>query len=200
MPVNRQAAMRAVADLLEALGYDPARDDELKQTPARVTDALTGELLSGRNVDLRALIERDAAHCLGEQTTPSVVVRDIDVATMCPHHLLPAYGSATVAYHPGQRMLGLGTLAKIVDACSRQLVLQERIGERVVEVLMTHGQAQGAYCSLSLWHSCLGIRGARQPRATVHTRALAGTLARPERLMELELGRGSAGDPNRCLG
>ena len=155
------------------------------------------ERLSGRDIDLGTLIERDAAPYAGDETAPTVVVRGIDVATLCPHHLLVAYGSATVAYHPGRRMLGLGTLARIADASARQLVLQEQIGERVVSVLMAQGQAQGAYCSLSLWHSCLGIRGARQPRATVHTRAVAGTLARPGGLAGIELGRGLAEGPNR---
>lgn len=185
MAIDREAAMRAVADLLRALDYDP-EDEGLLQTPAHVTTALADELLSGRGVDVRDVLERNAARCEPGHATGPVVVRDIDVATVCPHHLLPAFGSATVAYQPGRLLLGLGTLARVVDGCARQLVLQEQIGERVVESLMTFGGAQGAYCRLSLWHSCLGIRGARQPRATVETRAARGTLGSPESILEIE--------------
>ena len=185
MGVDRDATARAVRDLLRALGYDPDRDAQLRETPASVAEAFARDLLCGREVDLDALVEQGAmARAEGEPSNP-IVMRDIDVATLCPHHLLPAHGSATVAYLPGARLLGLGTVARIVDACARQLALQEQIGQRIVEVLMQKVGAQGAYCCLSLWHSCMGIRGARQPRATVRTVATGGVLSGPEGLGQL---------------
>lgn len=191
MAMDRDAAMRAVRELLVALGYDVDADPALRDTPARVADAWSGELLSGRDVDLEALVLRSA---FPRAPIPGsvVLVRDIDVATLCPHHLLPAHGTATVAYLPGELLLGLGTLARLVNACARRLSLQERVGEMVVQALMDFAGARGAFCTLSLWHSCLALRGARQARATVRTIATGGALADPAALSSLQrlLGEG----------
>jgi GTP cyclohydrolase IA len=186
MTMDRDAAARAVRDLLRALGYDADGDPALQDTPARVVDAWTRELLSGRNVDLEALVHAGAVPGTVGAPGSVVLVRDIDVATLCPHHLLPAHGTATVAYLPGALLLGLGTIAHVVNACARQLSLQERVGERVVEALVKFAGARGAFCRLSLWHSCLALRGARQAHATVQTIATGGELASPEALASLE--------------
>jgi GTP cyclohydrolase I len=93
---------------------------------------------------------------------------------MCPHHLLPGIGAATVAYLPGDRVVGIGGLARTVDAFARRLTLQETIGEAVVRALLDHAGARGAYCRLELSHACLSARGARQPEAIVVTIARGG--------------------------
>jgi GTP cyclohydrolase I len=185
MATDRDAATRAVRDLLGALGYDVDADPALRDTPARVVDAWLSELLSGRDVDLEALLQAGAVPDTAATPGGVVLVRDIDVATLCPHHLLPAHGTATVAYLPGTLLLGLGTIAHLVNACARRLSLQERVGEMVVQALLQFAGARGAFCRLSLWHSCLALRGARQAHATVRTIATGGELTDPAALASL---------------
>jgi GTP cyclohydrolase IA len=190
LAIDRKAAERAISDFLRALGHDPARDPELAETPARATDAFAIELLGGYDIDVRALIEGGSSPLAARSESAGhgiVAIRDIAVATVCPHHLLPALGSATVAYRPGKLLLGLGVIAHVVDAYARRLTMQEAIGERVVEALLEIAGARGAYCALDLTHSCLSARGARQDTAIVRTVATGGDLAGPEAVPELSL-------------
>jgi len=191
MATDRKAAERAVADLLRALGHDPALDPELAGTPARVVEAFSRDLLAGYDVDVGKLLEDSTT--AAPEDAGIVVIRDIAVATTCPHHLMPALGSATVAYAPGSRLLGLGTIARLVDALARRLTVQEAIGSGVVSALVDQVGARGAYCELTLVHTCLGARGARQVDASVRTIARAGTLATPEAAAELALALGITG-------
>ena len=188
MAVDREGARVALGAFLRALGHDPTDQPELADTPARVTDAFADELLAGYDVDVGDLIVDGSEPILEGPDRPGlVVVRDLGVASVCPHHLTTSLGWAAVGYLPGARLLGLGTLAKLVEALSRRLTFQEAIGARVVEALMGHGQARGAFCRLAMTHGCLCARGARQPGATVHTSATAGALADPAALTELGL-------------
>jgi GTP cyclohydrolase IA len=181
--IDRRAAESAIADFLRALGHDPKGNPELEGTPVRVTEAFADELLSGYAVDLAELVRTGSA----EATSGAVVValRDIDVATVCPHHLMPGIGRAQVAYRPGARLLGLGAIARLVDACSRRLALQETIANDVATALMTHAGARGAYVELTLTHGCLSARGACQARARATTFALMGDLSQTEVLLAL---------------
>jgi GTP cyclohydrolase IA len=189
MAVDRAAAAGAIAAFLRALGHDPMRDPELEQTPERVTEAFADDLLSGYDVDVEALISAGMSDGAGAKDG-IVVVRDIAVATVCPHHLLPALGHATVAYLPGARLLGIGTIARLVDAYARRLTVQEAIGENVVNALGNLAGARGAYCDLDLVHSCLSARGARQTGARVRSVATLGRLAGPAAAAELTLALG----------
>jgi len=183
--IDRHAAEQAILAFLRALGHDPEASPELVDTPARVTEAFESDLLSGYSIDVRALLQADSEP-LPPASSPAgpVILRGATVASVCPHHLLPATGLATVAYVPGDRIVGIGTLARLVDAFARRLTLQETIGERVVSALMEHAGARGAYCRLDLKHACLAVRGSRQPAATVVTVARRGAA----------IGDGVAGD------
>jgi GTP cyclohydrolase I len=191
MPVDRTAAARAIAEFLRALGHDSSADPELAATPERVAEAYE-ELLAGYEVDIGELVRSGSAPDAERGDRGIVVVSDIALVTVCPHHLLPSTGSATVAYRPGARLLGLGTVAALVVAVSRRLALQERIGQDVVGALVTHAGARGAWCRLSLSHGCLATRGARQAHATVQTTSAAGDLAGPEGTAELGLALAAA--------
>lgn len=180
------AARHAIARFLEALGYD-LDNPELCETPARVVDAYVHELLAGERTDLRQLIDQGS---VASDSDSLVIVRDIAVAAMCPHHLLPAQGYATVAYLPGTRVLGLGTMAHLVNACSRRLALQERIGECVTQALMNFAGARGAYCSMRLEHACLRLRGARETQGVVDTVHVDGQLKEPGSALQLALALG----------
>ncbi|MGC4090681.1 MAG: GTP cyclohydrolase I [Polyangiaceae bacterium] len=182
---DQQAAAQAVAAFLRALGYD-GNEPDLQGTPERVAQAYASELLSGDYIDLGALLQQ-GSEAATDAHRGLVLVRDIDVVTVCPHHLLPAVGKATVAYHPGQRLLGLGTLARLAQACGRRLALQEAVGEQVVRALIDHAGARGAFCRLELLHTCLSARGAEQPNARLVTLARAGSLAEAQGGLELSL-------------
>src|ERR1700761_7962169 len=132
--MDREAAARAIDAFLVALGRDPRSEPELVGTGARVAAAYADELFAGDAVDVDALLAQNVFP--GDADT--VVVRDIPVATMCPHHLMPATGVATVAFAPGGRLVGVGTVARLLDAYARRLALQEQLGERTVALLDAH--------------------------------------------------------------
>jgi GTP cyclohydrolase I len=172
-PVDRQAAARAVNDFLRALGYQ--LEGDLAGTGQRVADAWADDLLEGEHTDAAAVLRMGSFEIPTEQHS-LVVVRDISVTTLCPHHLLPAQGSAIVAYLPSGRIAGFGAVAQVVDALSRRLTLQEHIGTAVVSLLVDELGARGALCRLALRHACLSVRGARKESALVQTVAVAGSL------------------------
>lgn len=165
-------ARRAVSELLRALGHDPENEPDLGQTPALVVEALERDWLCGYLVDIPNLFVDSPKN--PAQNAPVVVVSRIALGSLCPHHLLPAEGTATVAYLPGQILLGLGTIARLVDAYARRLTLQERIGQNVVAALMQYAGANGAYCRVVLRHACLRLRGPRQANAIVSSVHTAG--------------------------
>lgn len=190
-PADRDGAARAIEAFLEALGCDSSAP-ALADTPARVAAAFIDELLQGERVDVGELIRSGSEPVLGKPPG-LVLVKDIAITTVCPHHLLPAVGHAAVAYLPGERLLGLGAVARLVDACGRRLALQETVGENVVQALLGHAGARGAFCRIELLHTCLSARGAGRSEARLVTLAQAGELAGPgaAHTLALALGRES---------
>lgn len=174
--VDRKAAAQAIEDFLRALGHEPEGD--LEGTGERVADAWADDLLEGEAIDAAAVL-REGSIPIDSDGAGLVVVRDLAVTTMCPHHLLPAHGTGLVAYLPGDRVAGIGTIAHVLDAVSRRLTLQERIGADVVAILVRELGARGALCKLSLTHSCLIARGERKAGALVETLAVGGSFASP---------------------
>jgi GTP cyclohydrolase I len=178
MPLNPVLAQKAITDLLVALGHDPKDEPAFTETPELVVEALQRDWLCGYTVDVPKLFASAIENTL--QTTAIVVVSGIAISSLCPHHLLPAEGTATVAYWPGETVLGLGTVARVVDAYARRLTLQEQIGQNVVLSLMQHGRAKGAYCRLELRHACLRLRGPKQRDALVTSTHTAGAFETPQ--------------------
>jgi GTP cyclohydrolase IA len=192
MGVDRPAAARAIGDFLKALGFDPAEHAELAATPERVSEAFADDLLRGHDVDIRELVRRGSCEAKAAAKGGPVSVIGIAVATICPHHLLPALGRASVVYLPGAMLLGIGTVTALVDAFARRLTLQEAIGQNVVSALVEHAGARGAYCELELEHSCLRARGERQVGAVVRSSARAGEFASANAVPEIALALGRA--------
>jgi len=168
--MDREAAARAIDAFLLALDRDPAGEPALRETGRRVAAAYADELLSGYAVDVDAIL---AANVFGG-ASGLVVIREVPVATTCPHHLMPSTGSATVAFAPHERLVGVGTVARVVDAFARRLALQEAIGEGVVLALQRHLAPRWAACRIVLSHTCMTARGARSHGARVETVARAG--------------------------
>jgi GTP cyclohydrolase IA len=173
MPADRIAAARAIEDFLRAIGRDPSSDPALAGTGHRVAAAFVDELCSGYNVDAAAVLRANIL----SGTTAIVALRDATVETMCPHHLLPASGTGTVAFAPAGKLVGIGVLAEVVDAFARRLILQEEIGENVVRAIHAELGASWVACRLLLRHSCVTARGERKHGAMVETVAFAGDKA-----------------------
>jgi GTP cyclohydrolase IA len=167
---DRRAAAQAIEAFLRALGRDPAVEPELLGTGERVAAAYLDELCDGYGVDVAAILKGEAI--VG--TTEVVALHDITLSTVCPHHLMPARGKASVAFGPSEQIVGLGTLVKVVDAFAHRLTLQEDIGERVAEALLVHLSARWAACRIVLDHACVSSRGARRDGARAETVAFAG--------------------------
>lgn len=185
LKVDRARAESAVRELLAALGFDP-ESAELAETPDRVVSAYSEELLRGYAQDPADWIARGSEPVQGP--IDPVVLDGIDVVTVCPHHLMVAEGRATVAYLPGELLLGLGTLARVVDALSRRLILQEKIAGEIVDALMVHAGARAAFCRIELRHACLRSRGPEQHRAEAVSFASRGEWSDP-RVLGIALGR-----------
>lgn len=166
----------AVSGLLEACGLDRAHKD-LVGTPDRVTKLWREHFLSGYAMQ-PATILGDPVE--GEAPTELVVIRDLPFVGMCPHHLLPYVGKATVAYLPGAQLVGFGRMGELVECFSRRLTLQERVCNDVVDAIMEHLDARGAGCVMVGEHSCLRIPGRRHD-ARVVTASYRGEMrGRPE--------------------
>jgi GTP cyclohydrolase IA len=188
----RAQTARHLEALLHALGAD-LHDPELRGTPARVAETLE-ELLSGhdpaRAPELAAIANPDPAAGL-------VVMRGLRFYSLCAHHLLPFFGEAEVGYVPGERLAGIGDLARVVDYFSHRLTLQERIAAGVADYLERGLRARGVAVLLTARHLCLEMRGQRKS-AAVETSAYRGVLAEPERRLEflarVARGAGPGGD------
>ena len=174
--MDREAAARAIEDFLRALGHEPT--GELAGTGERVADAWADDLLEGESIDAASVL-REGTLDVSAAGTGLVVIRELSVTTMCPHHLMPGHGTALVAYLPDRRIAGIGTIAHVVDVLARRLTLQEQLGAQVADLIVSELGARGALCKLSLTHTCLIARGERKAGTLVDTVAMAGTFAEP---------------------
>ena len=166
-PVDLEAAERAVADLLVALGHDPTTE-ALAETPRRVAAAYA-ELLTPRPFDLTTFPNDEGYDEL-------VLARDIPFRSLCEHHLLPFHGVAHVGYVPNGRILGLSKLARVVERFARGLQVQERLTQQVANWLDEHVQPKGVGVVLEADHLCMSLRGVRASGSRTVTSAVHGLL------------------------
>src|SRR3954467_7369729 len=163
--VDVQAAAVAVEDLMRALGMD-TEDPGLLRTPSRVAGAYA-EMLSPREFGLTTFPNDEGYDEL-------VVARDIPFTSLCEHHLLPFTGTATVGYLPGNRILGLSKLARVVELFARRVQVQERLTTQVAGWLDQHLHPRGVGVVLSAEHTCMTVRGVRARGSSTVTSALLG--------------------------
>jgi GTP cyclohydrolase I len=153
---NKDAELReAVAQLLKACGLS-LEDSDLVGTPRRVARLWLEQVISGYEADPAEILGDPV---LGEGDTELVVVRDIPCHGMCPHHLMPWVGQATVAYLPSDKLVGFGRLNDLVHCYTRRLTLQERVCNDIADALMQHLDARGAACVITGAHNCLNVPG-----------------------------------------
>ncbi|PZF34365.1 MULTISPECIES: GTP cyclohydrolase I [unclassified Curtobacterium] len=173
--MDRARVEAAVRELLLAIGEDPDRP-ELTRTPARVADSYA-EFFSGIGTDAVAIARDGTVHAEDGERGRLVIVRDVKFRSVCEHHLLPFLGVAHLAYAPGDRLIGLGTLARVLDAVASRPQLQERLGEQVAATIAEGLGAEGVLVVLDAQHQCVTTRGERQTGSTTVTVAATGSLA-----------------------
>ena len=165
--VDLPAAERAVRDLLLALGRDPA-SPHLADTPRRVAKSFT-EMLTPREFDLTTFPN-------DENYDELVLARSIPVQSLCEHHLLPFTGVAHVGYLPGERILGLSKLARVVELFARDLQVQERLTVQVANWLQEHLAPKGVGVVIEAEHMCMSLRGVQARGSRTITSSVHGVL------------------------
>jgi GTP cyclohydrolase I len=166
-PVDAPAAEQAVADLLRALGKDPD-GPHLAETPRRVAAAYA-ELLTAPQFDLTTFPNDEGYNEL-------VLATGIPVQSLCEHHLLPFSGVAHIGYLPGERILGLSKLVRVLDMFARDLQVQERLTQQVANWLQENLAPRGVGVVIEAEHLCMSLRGVRARGTRTTTSALHGLL------------------------
>lgn len=188
MSVDQPRIEAAVREILLAIGDDPDRDG-LRDTPQRVARSYA-ELFAG--------LSQDPAEVIGTTFDVSheelVLVKDIEVASCCEHHLLPFTGVAHVGYIPQKdgRVAGLSKIARLVDVYARRPQVQERLTTQIAEAMVEQLHARGVIVVVEAEHSCMTLRGVRKPGSKTVTSAVRGALrdsATRAEAMGLILGR-----------
>jgi GTP cyclohydrolase I len=165
--IDLASARRAAADLLEALGVD-LEDESLRDTPRRLA-AMYAELLTPAPFTATTFPNDDGYDEL-------VVATGIPFHSLCEHHLLPFVGVAHVGYLPGERIIGLSKLARVVERFARSLQVQERLTTQVAGWLDDHLAPRGVGVVLQAEHMCMSLRGVRAPGSRTVTSTLHGLL------------------------
>jgi GTP cyclohydrolase IA len=170
--VDLVAAQRAAADLLRALGIEPS-GPSLGETPRRMAKAYA-ELLTPREFSPTTFPN-------DQDYDELVVARKIPFVSLCEHHLLPFSGTATVGYLPGDRIIGLSKLARVVELFARRPQVQERMTKQIAGWLDEHLAPRGVGVVLQAEHSCMTIRGIQARGSSTATSALTGLIRTNER-------------------
>ena len=165
--MDSDRAQRAVAELLEALDIDLS-DESLRETPRRVAAAYA-ELLTPQPFEATTFPN-------DEGYDEMVVARSIPFHSLCEHHLIPFVGVAHVAYLPGERIVGLSKLARVVEQFARRLQVQERMTVQIADWIEDELAPRGVGVVLDGEHFCMTIRGVQKPGARTTTSALRGRL------------------------
>ena len=180
MAIDRARIEAAVVELLHAIGEDPAKAN-FSSTPERVAEAYA-EFFAGVGQDplehLRESVPID-------QLSDAVVVTDITVRSMCEHHLLPFLGVAHVAYLPGDRVVGLGKLPRVVNTLAARPQMQESLTEQIADALVEGLDPRGVLVVVEARHQCVAARGVEQTNSRTITIASRGELTEPAARSEI---------------
>ncbi len=170
-----------IRDLLKEVGEDPHREG-LRQTPARMAKALR-YLTAGYGKNLPEVLN---GAIFAEKYDEMVLVKDIDIFSLCEHHLLPFFGKCHVAYLPKTKILGLSKIVRLVEMYSRRLQVQERLTQQIAHTLKQAVQPRGVGVVIEAYHFCMMMRGVEKHNSKAVTSAMLGVFQkRPEMRNEL---------------
>jgi GTP cyclohydrolase I len=170
MPVDIPRIQKLTREIIESLGEDPEREGLLK-TPERVAKALAF-LTSGYRTDLGTVINQ----AIFTQTTNSmVIVKNIEVYSLCEHHMLPFFGRCHIGYIPTGRVFGVSKLARLIDMYARRLQLQERLTEQISQAVHDSIDARGVGVMIEARHLCMMMRGVEKQNSEMVTSSVLGT-------------------------
>jgi GTP cyclohydrolase IA len=165
-----------VRQLLAALGEDPSREG-LLETPRRVDKSLKF-LTSGYQTDIEEIVN---GALFTVDYNEMVMVRDIDMYSLCEHHLLPFFGKCHVAYIPDGKVIGLSKIPRIVDMFARRLQVQERLTTQIAETLEDRLRPLGVAVVVEATHLCMAMRGVEKQNSVTVTSAMCGAFHRDPR-------------------
>ena len=178
MPNERKIA-GLVKQLLIELGEDPGREG-LKKTPMRVAKSLAF-LTRGYRQSIKAVV--NGAH-FTSGTNHMVILKDIELYSMCEHHMLPFYGKCAIGYISKGKVLGVSKLARIVDMFARRLQIQERMTEEIANAIMAEAGAEGVGVVIRAKHLCMMMRGVQKQNSEMVTSAVLGTFRADEKVRQ----------------
>jgi len=161
-------AKRVIQEQLELIGEDPSREG-LVDTPKRVVK-MWGHIFSGYEKNPADIFTTFDSGDYDEM----VILRNIEMYSMCEHHMLPFFGKAHIAYIPNGKVIGVSKLARLLEIYSRRLQIQERIGDQVTSDLMKYLNAKGAACIIQATHMCMRMRGVEKQQSEMITSSLTG--------------------------
>lgn len=171
---NTERLAERVAGILALLGEDPEREG-LQKTPERVAKAHQF-LTHGYAMDPKAILESALFH---EDYSEMVMVRDIEVYSLCEHHMLPFFGKAHVAYIPDGTIVGLSKIPRVVDVFARRLQVQERLTLEIRDAIDEVLKPEGVAVVIEARHLCMMMRGAEKQNSTTTTSAMSGQFMDP---------------------
>jgi GTP cyclohydrolase I len=159
----------AVRTLIECVGEDPSREGLVK-TPLRMAKALQF-FTKGYHENLETIV---GGAVFEENHEDMVIVRDIDLFSLCEHHMIPFYGKVHIGYIPNKKVLGLSKLARVSEMFSRRLQIQERLTQQIGNAIMDVLQPQGVGVVVEATHMCMCMRGAQKPGSSTITSCMVG--------------------------
>ena len=176
---NEKKIAELVEQLLVELGEDPSREG-LKKTPERVAKSLC-YLTRGYRQNLKTVVH-GAYFTSG--TNHMVILKDIELYSLCEHHMLPFYGKCAIGYISKGKVLGVSKLARIVDMFARRLQIQERMTEEIANAIMKEAGAEGVGVVIRAKHLCMMMRGVEKQNSEMVTSAVLGTFRSDEKVRQ----------------
>jgi GTP cyclohydrolase I len=167
--MNEERVAKLTEELLKELGEDPSREGLLK-TPQRVAASLKS-LTSGYEMDPEELAKGAA---FASESNDMVILRDIEVYSLCEHHMLPFFGRCHIGYIPHKRVIGVSKLARIVDCYARRLQIQERLTTQIAHAIVAAIGATGVGVVVECQHLCMMMRGVAKQNSIMTTSSVLG--------------------------